>query len=215
MTHATTHPWQGLTDSNGYPVVTEDGQRIRINPTTKQLTDNFGWALFNTQTGYPIVYIQQDIVTIPNMAQQTVNNGTLTNAITVMGLLNTGVEFYMGSIDTQYGSFDVPVFANNGGWIFTNGESADEIINEMEVGGYVKGQTPEEVWESIKGIFSGENGTLNNFMRVVGIVAAVIVVILLLPIIIPVLKIIAIPFVLLGDSLKKKRKGGNNGKESA
>jgi hypothetical protein len=149
------------------------------------------------------------------MAQQTVNNGTLTNAITVMGLLNTGVEFYMGSIDTQYGSFDVPVFANNGGWTFTNGESADDIINEMEVGGYVNGQTPEEVWESIKGIFSGENKTFSNFMRVIGIAAAVIVVILLLPIIIPVLRIIAIPFVMISDSLKRKRKGGNNVKESA
>jgi hypothetical protein len=136
-----------------------------------------------------------------------------------MGLLNTGVEFYMGSIDTKYGSFDVPVFSNNnGGWTFTNGESADEIINEMQVGGYVNGKTLEELWDGIKNIFTGENEAFNNFMRIVGIIGIVIVVLLLWPIISPVLKIIAIPFVMLGDSLKsfaKKRKEKDDGKESA
>jgi hypothetical protein len=205
MTHATTHPWAGLTDNNGYPVVAEDGQRIRINPTTKQLTDNLGWGLFNTQTGYPIVYINQDIITIPDMAQQTVHNGTLTNAITVTGLLNTGVEFYMGSIDTQYGSFDVPVFSNgNGGWNFTNGDSADKIINEMQAGGYVNGKTPEELWDGIKSIFTSGNETFNGFMRLLGIVAVVVVVLLLLPIIIPIISIIALPFKMLASAIKKK-----------
>jgi hypothetical protein len=216
MTHATTHPWAGLTDSNGYPVVTEDGERIRINPNTSQLTDNFGWALFNTVTGYPIVYLNQDIKTIPDMKQQTVNNGTLKNAITVMGLLNSGVEFSMGSINTQYGSFDVPVFSNgNGGWTFTNGEDATEIINEMVDGGYVNGKTPEELWAGVVDMFNGENDTLNSFIRILGIVAVIIVVLILLPVIVPLLKIVAIPFVLIGDSIKSltRRKGAKDEKE--
>jgi hypothetical protein len=216
MTHATTHPWLGLTDNNGYPVITEDGERVRINPTTKQLTDNFGWALFNTNTGYPIVYLQQDIVTIPDMAQQTVNNATLTNAITVKGLLNTGIEFYMGSIDTQYGSFDVPVFKSESGWVFTNGDNATEIINEMVDGGYVNGKTPQELWDSIKDIFTGGNEALNGFIRTLGIIAVIVVIIILLPIIVPLLKIVAIPFVILGNSLKnlRKRKGKNDNEKS-
>jgi hypothetical protein len=206
MTHATTHPWQGLTDSNGYPVITEDGERIRVNPTTKQLTDNFGWALFNTVTGYPIVYLNQDIKTIPDMKQQTVTNGTLKNAITVMGLLNSGVEFSMGSINTQYGSFDVPVFKSDNGWTFTNGEDATEIINEMVDGGYVNGKTPQELWDSIMSIFDGNNTGFNNFVRMLGIAAVIIVVLILLPVIMPVLKIIAIPFVMLGNSFKKRKR---------
>jgi hypothetical protein len=211
MTHATTHPWQGLTDSNGYPVVAEDGQRIRINPTTKQLTDNLGWALFNTQTGYPIIYRNQDIVTIPDMKQQTVQNAVLKNAITVMGLLNSGVDFYMGSITTQYGEFDVPVFSNgNGGWTFTNGDDATEVINEMQEGGYVNGQTPEELLDSIKNIFSGENETLNNFIRTLGIIVGVVLVIILLPLISPIIAIIALPFKMLASAIKKKSKGGKN-----
>jgi hypothetical protein len=207
MTHATTHPWAGITDGNGYPVVTEDGQRVRVNPNTKQLTDNFGWALFNVNTGYPIIYLEQDIVTIPDFEQQTVQNATLKNAITVQGLLESGTDFYMSSITTQYGTFDVPVFPNgNGGWNFTNGESADDIINDTQMGGYVNGKTPEELWDMLKNIFSGQDDTFNNFIRMLGIIAVIIVVIILLPVIVPIIKIIAVPFVMLGNAIKNLAK---------
>jgi hypothetical protein len=216
MTHSTTHPWQGLTDENNNPVVTEDGQRIRVNPTTKQLTDDLGWALFNSQNGYPIVYVEQDIVTIPDMTQQAVTNGVLENAITVTGLLDTGVEFYMGSINTQYGSFDVPVFASgDGGWTFTNGDDATDIINDMELGGFVNGKTPQELWDSIVSIFNGENTAVNNFVRMLGIIAVIIVVIILLPVITPIISVIitviAFPFKKLAETIKKsKKKDGDN-----
>jgi ATP/ADP translocase len=74
----------------------------------------------------------------------------------------------------------------------------------MQEGGYVNGKTPEELLDSIKNIFSGENETLNNFMRTLGIIVGVVLVIILLPIISPLLKIIAVPFVMLASAIKKK-----------
>jgi hypothetical protein len=206
MTHATEHPWAGLTDSNGLPVVATDGMRIRINPRTQQLTDNFGWALFNTQSGLPIVFHDNDIITTDGQ-QQTIENCVLLNSITVDALLNSGTDFYMSSITTYFGTFDVPVFqnANKDGWNLMNGNSADGIINDTKpwYESTSMGKNFTDWWQDT---FGEGNDLLGKITKILGLVLGVIILILLLPIIPPIIKLITLPLVLLADGLKKRKK---------
>jgi hypothetical protein len=220
MTHATQHPWSALLDENNMPVVTADGIVIRINPRTNQLTDTFGWALFNSHTGMPIIFYNNDVITFnvkKSVVQQQIENAVLLEAVTVKGLLDTGTEFYMDSVTTQYGTFDCPVFydKNNGKWTFITGGEVEGITNGIKLWteSPANGQSFSEWWDSlgVDNMFDGMSDTVKNFMRILGIVAVVVVVLLLLPIISPIIKIISLPFVMFADSIKnitKKKKGG-------
>ena len=128
--HATYHPWPGLQDELGRPVVTEDGREIRINPRTNQLTDFGGWAIFNRTSGLPVVFHDSDIITT-SFQQQTVESGVLRDVITVQQMLENSMDFHMHIILTPFGSFDVPVFnhgtASSPDFRLTNGQSTDGI----------------------------------------------------------------------------------------
>jgi hypothetical protein len=209
MTHATTHPWQGLTDASGDPVVTVDGARVRINPRTNQLTDDFGWALFNENSGLPIIFYNNDIITT-DLQQQTVQNAVLLQAISVNGLLNTGTEFYMDSITTQFGTFDVPVFYNKNSnkWTLTNGQDTDGITNGIELWTQSpsNGQSFGDWWNEN---FGDLGDGINKFLQIGAIILGVIVLILLFPLIPPIIAVIAFPFKMLASALKKKSGGKN------
>jgi hypothetical protein len=210
MTHATTHPWQGLTDASGNPVVTVDGARVRINPRTNQLTDDFGWALFNDNSGLPIIFYNNDIITT-DLQQQTVQNAVLLQAISVNGLLNTGTEFYMDSITTQFGTFDVPVFynKNNDKWTLTNGQDTDGITNGFELWTQSpsNGQSFGDWWnENFGDIGDG----VNKFLQIGAIILGVIVLILLFPLIPPIIAVIVFPLKMLASALKKRGKNENH-----
>ncbi|MDR1917774.1 MAG: hypothetical protein LBQ05_02185 [Christensenellaceae bacterium] len=209
LTHATENPWNGLTDGNGLPVVTEDGFRVRVNPRTSQLYSGGGlvFPIFNSISGLPIIFINNDIITTDGQ-QQTITNCVLTNSTTVQNLLNTGCEFYMDTITTQYGRFDCPVLVQeNGDRTLITGQSTNGITD----GFYMWYESPDvgqdfsEWWQEIT-----DSGFLTNLKMILTIIAIVFVVMLLLPIIPPIINLVSVPFVILADSIKslaKKSKG--------
>jgi hypothetical protein len=131
ISKATEHPWPRIycPDVNDW-VMTEDGQPVMVNMATKQLTDWFGFALFNAVTGLPIVFHNDDIVTT-NMKPQVVENGVLKDAMSVWQMLQTGQVFYMHIVPTLFGYFNVPVFnrgtADKPDWRLMNGDSTEGI----------------------------------------------------------------------------------------
>ena len=139
MTHATQHPRPPLIcEVTGNHVIAEDGQPIRLNPRTGQLTDRWGWALFNSQSGLPIFFHEQtgNIVTADMRPQTTSPQAVLLNAKTIVQLLEAREDFYMAMIPTAFGTLDVPVLRGNPDphnpqWRLLNGQSADDIIIPM------------------------------------------------------------------------------------
>ncbi|MCL2861204.1 MAG: hypothetical protein FWE22_02210 [Firmicutes bacterium] len=135
---ATRHPWPTILDnSTGFNVVTMDGREIRVNPRTMQLTDFFGFALFNERTGRPIIFHNNDIVSIEGrvgdfrIVPQPIEHSVLLESLTVQNLLFTGFHFHMHMIVTPFGEFDVPTW-NAGSyddedWRFMNGESTEGV----------------------------------------------------------------------------------------
>ncbi|MCL2177074.1 MAG: hypothetical protein FWB72_03920 [Firmicutes bacterium] len=188
ISHATVHPWDrlkcGLT---GFDVITEDGRDIFVNPRTRQLTDFAGWALFNENTGLPIVWYNYDIITTDRRPQR-IENGVLRESITVWGLLESRVDFYIGSISTTFGQFDVPKFRvntdpNNPDWQLINGDCANDIVDDSRPSEVLDGESfatwlgrqTNRVGGSANNFFSG----LSNIISVAGFVLVIFVALML------------------------------------
>jgi hypothetical protein len=48
-----------------------------------------------------VIYLNYDIVSVPDLEPQVVEDAVLKNVITLKALLNTGTDFYIGSITTK------------------------------------------------------------------------------------------------------------------
>jgi hypothetical protein len=212
LEYTTSHPWKRLfVDADQtIPVVTEDGVAVRVNPRTKQLCDTFGWALFNSSNGLPIVYYENDIITT-NRQQQVIENAVLKDSMTVQKLLNTGTEFYIDTITIlPYGTFDVPVYMNSKGeTVLMNGQSTDGITNGIQDASGQDGEQLGDILNDIGTWLDGAFSSGSGFMNMLKMVCLVLILIMLFPLIPPLIKFISVPFAMLSDSIKtlsKKRK---------
>lgn len=189
MSHATIHPWPTLVcGESGKDVVTQDGHVIRVNPRTRQLTDSYGWALFNSHSGLPIVFHNNDIITT-NFQQQKIENAVLLDSLTVWELLNSGTDFRMGFVTTAFGSFDVPILLanpngdpNNPDWRLMNGQSANGVIDELLPTEVLDG---ESFGEWFGRVFGGGSGNGFSFMQILQIIVLLAVLLILLRIFLP------------------------------
>ena len=178
ISHTTYHPWATLEcDVTNNPVVTEDGRIIHVNPRTQQLTDFFGFALFNSGNGLPIVFHNGDIITT-DLQQQNIQDATLRESVTVWALLESGTDFYMGSITTFFGQFDVPVFRRNDDphnpdWGLMNGDDANGIIDDMQPSEVLDGESFSD-WLSRVNIGRG----ISWFMTAIAVIGLIIVVVI-------------------------------------
>jgi hypothetical protein len=197
-----------LRDNNNNPVVTEDGVIIRVNPRTSQLTNPYGYALFNRTNGLPIIYHDNDIITTDGK-QQTITNGKLVDALTIQHLLDTGTDFYFDTITCAYGTYDVPVFKYNGNWALLDGTKSEGITNGVQ-----------DWWESddngigfgewFNDTFGGLGDGLDKIIQIVGLVLVGVVLILLFPLITLIISVIIFPLKMLVSALKKRGKHDEN-----
>ena len=140
---ATEHPWAHLYEdfwdtqaqSMRYrEVLTQDGNRIFVNPRTMQLYDHV-FPLFHYRTGFPIVFHNHDIVTAVDGLQQRIENGVLRDSMSTMPILQEGntVRFTQ---TTWNGRTFYLVEMNKGtdsneDWRLPNGDSADDIRDDF------------------------------------------------------------------------------------
>jgi len=218
LSHATVHPWDGLYDMHtGLPVVTEDGKLIRVNPSTKQLTENMGWCLFNSVSGLPVVYYGSDIVTVNKngvAAQQRVDNNVLKDVITVWGLLNSNTPFWIDTIsvtlDGQRFIFDVPCLrAEDDIWVLLNGEASEGITDGITFDSGKMEDLYTSVWDTWfpDGLFGGgEGGGLPVWLLVIALVAVAVILVILYPVIKPVLTAIGSVIMSPVAAIKRKNK---------
>jgi hypothetical protein len=215
MALATEHPWQTLTcHQTGLTVMTADKKVVRVNPRTNQLTDNFGWALFNEKSGLPIIFHEGDIITT-DQKQQRIENAVLLDSMTVDGLLRTGVVFWIDSISTKFGTFDVPVLeaslgsAIRGEFVLMNGESTEGITNGIISYEVLRGMNFREFMDRVSASINGENGRPSTFQMiliVLGLIAVIILLSIVGPYIAPFLTILIMPFKMLAGSLKRRER---------
>ncbi|MCL2176665.1 MAG: hypothetical protein FWB72_01745 [Firmicutes bacterium] len=206
ISHATIHPWDRLRcfNTNEF-LLTEDGREVLVNPRTNQVSDFFGFALFNSVNALPIVYHNNDIITT-NLEQQRVERrvvdgvarSILVDAFTVWGLLESGTSFYMATVPTHFGYFDVPVLRNNANphdpdWRLMNGECADGVIKDMrpsevddgESFGTWLGRNVNNTRSGLGRVFWGSDGSsglfggLANVIAVAGFVLVIFVALML------------------------------------
>jgi hypothetical protein len=232
ITHATQHPWQGLIAENGLPVVTQDGRVIRINPLSFQLCDNLGWSIYNTQTGMPVIFHNDDIITFAigdfAVTQQAVVDNVLINASTIEMMLNNGTDIEMGTVTIpNYGTFSVPVMKSSGSnnYNFLNGANADGTINELhewteiqtnfekavkDMGSDISSML-KSVGDGVSNFFNELFDKDNGFLDAVKMIVVILVIILLFPVISLIVKLIADLISAVTNSFKKRSK--NNGKK--
>ena len=202
MEHATWHPWEALQcNVTNQLVRTTDGEVIRINPRNGQLVERFGWALFCTTSALPILYRDGRLMSVTTVPQ-TVQNGVLMNSMTVWSLLRDGTLFYMGIVETAFGSFDVPLFnwsydPANPDWRLMNGESAAGVVIDHRVSRAQEGESFSDWWARVSGDI-GEG--LDTLTQILAIVAGIILLILFA-------KVMMLVFDIL-SALVPKRKGG-------
>jgi len=214
ISHATKHPWSRLQDGvTGNFVKTSDGKDIVVNPRTMQLTDWGGFALYNNKSGLPIIFYENDIVTVSRggvVAGQQIQNDILLESMTVMQLLQSGTPFYMHLILTPFGYVDVPVL-NQGTdeapeFTFMNGESTKGVTLDH----YINHDTDTGFFEGIANffntIFGGEGWSIWQILLLIG---GIILLILLIPILIPVFKLIGAVIMIPVSSIKRR----NNNKQ--
>jgi len=205
ITHATEHPWARIRcEATGEWVITDDGHEIRVNPYSNQLVDRFGWALFNEQSGLPIVFREGDIVTVNARGvaeQQRIHLGVLLESMTVYDLLWERVDFHMHIIITPFGHFNVPV-VNHGTYSapdfrLLNGQSTSGIT--MEHSDSRNLNTWQGFVDGINRLFNGDTAGF-GIRQIFLIFVAVVLLVFIMPFIAFMLKI-----VFLIGSPKKKR----------
>jgi hypothetical protein len=187
---ATYHPWPRLIcDATGHFVITEDGREVRVNPRTMQLTDFRGFALFNGTSGRPIVFFNDDIITVTRtgiLAQQKVENAVLLDSYTTNDLLQDGTPFYMGVIPVRFSPtdvrhYDVPMLnlgtPEEPDFRFMNGESTkDETLNhQMNYDTDDRVELPAWLWNPFA-LFGGLG--CGNIGSTLGIILLVLIVLL-------------------------------------
>jgi len=115
-------------------------------------------------------------------------------------MLESGTSFYMGTIPTPFGEMDAIVFnmsndIKNPKWVLPNGESADGVIKDMELGKTLDGDPWSDFWN---GIFGGGNGGLSIWQWfLIGLAVLVIIF------------VASLMFRFLSFIPKKQNKGGN------
>jgi len=186
LQHATIHPYD-MVDG----IVTEDGQPIYIRPTTKQCVDRFNFPMFSIENGLPILLYDEVIVT-SNLQGVQVQNGILRGVVSVWQLLESGTDFYMATIPTPFGAMDAVVFnlsndVKNPNWILPNGESADGIIKDMELGKSLDGDSWADLLAGLGGFF---DGLLGWIWLAIAIILIIFIGIPCLPIIVEIVKAI-------------------------
>ena len=186
LKHATIHPYD-MVDG----IVTEDGAPIYIRPTTNQCVDRFNFPLFSIENGLPVLLYDEVIVT-SNLQGVPVQNGILRGVVSVWQLLESGTDFYMATIPTPFGAMDAVVFnlsndRYNPNWILPNGESADGIIKDMELGTSLDGDSWSDFFGGLGGFF---NGLLGWVWLVIFILIIIFIGIPCLPIIVEIFKAI-------------------------
>ena len=202
ISQATEHPWEK------YPAVTEDGRDIYINPRNNQLADFFGWALFNSKNGLPIIRHSNTLITIDGQAQQLVD-GVLKNSMTIKQLLDSGARFSMGVYPSEYGTYDAVIIdvstdPNKQEWVLPNGDSADgKILDPI----WWETLNAESFSEWVNNLFS-KDGFMDNLGRTLMIIGIIILVIIFLPLLLPLIKalitLITLPFKWLAKKLGAK-----------
>jgi len=199
MTHATIHPWETLVcGETGQDVVTEDGRLVYVNPRTGQLTDSFSWALFNSKSGLPIVFHDNDIITT-NLQQQRIENAVLLDSLTVWGLLSGGTDFHMHIIQTPFGTFDVPVFDFNPGdpknpdFRLMNGDSTEGITIKHQPAAVLDGESFGQWFGRMFGSGGGGSQILTIIILVLVALILGVIIYFCYPIITPLMRTIAVP----------------------
>ena len=174
----TVHPYPYI-----YGVVTEDGMPIFIRPSTMQLVDRFNFPLFSFNTGLPAI-VHDSIIVDTRLQAMEVRNGVLRGVVSVWQLLYSGTDFFMGTIATPFGNKDAVVFnlsndVNNPNWVLPNGDNADGIIRDMEMGRSLDGESWSDLFSRLG---SG------NLMAWVWTIIFIILLIFCFPLVIALLK---------------------------
>ena len=135
ISNATEHPWVQLRTIGTNEVVrTMDGHPVVINPHNGQLANWAGFSIWDSRTGYPIVFYDNEIWRVSRHEKrlQEVNGSQLQYSMTMTNLLISGQDFFMGSITTNalpsiaIRTFDIPLLRNDvGDWFTLDGSSAD------------------------------------------------------------------------------------------
>jgi len=165
MTMSTIHPWPRLRDAGGTNqyVRTEDGFYIFVRPRDNQLTDRFGMPLFSMNNrGFPIMFYQNDIITIDRRPQE-VENGILLHALTTDQMLSRGIDFDLAVMTTTFGRFTMPVFLEDGRmWSMTDNDVTEYVDRQYRH--VIEDGT--SLWDLLGGLFFGIGGALGTFLQI-------------------------------------------------
>gem|GEM_PF-934044 len=197
LRHATYHPWDVIEcGATGLPLRTEDNEIIRVNPRTYQLTDHFGWALFNRQTGYPILYNANDIITTGSSRspsqQQRVENAILRDSLTILELLNRGDSFYVDTVTFNGREYDMPVIRqnpdddHNPDFVCMAGNSTDGRTNGIRPSTLLNIRS-RNFGDMLRNAFTGGSGFGVGWLTWVALIAGVILLLVVLAILSPIL----------------------------
>jgi hypothetical protein len=126
-------------------------------------------------------------------------------------MLESNTPFFMGIIETPFGSFDVPLFnwsnnLDNPDWRLMNGESAQGTIIDHRVSDIHDGESFSEWWNRV---FGGGSGGL-GFMQILGIALAIFLLILLFPVFVLVFKVVFGIVALVPKPRKKQKQPKQN-----
>ena len=174
ISYATIHPWATITEA-----VTEDGKNIYIRPSTNQLVDFYNYPLFHIESGLPLFFHENKILTTALYEVQIVN-GILSNVITTSLLIETSMGFYVDTQTTLVGEFDVVVInygtPENPDFRLPNGQSTEGITDGIQFAAIVDNDG-QSLWDWM---FGGINlwDTLLNivcFLLAAGLLLIVII----------------------------------------
>ena len=144
MAQYTEHPWDPITIADtGEFLRTFDNRIVRINPRQNQITDSFGFALFNVDTGLPIILHNGYIIDVRGN-DQVITGYTLQNVVTVERLLYEGIPFHQAPyINSPFGREFTAIIVNlgtdvNPNWRWVNGDDANDYFGHIRDSSYLR-----------------------------------------------------------------------------
>ena len=211
MEHATIHPWDLILDPDtSLPVISKDGKVVYIKPDTNQIVDFYGWALYNKNTGLPLMFLNDEIVSINKTEyfNETVESSVLVNTMSLWQLLESGINFYMGIMESTWGEFNVPMLKlsddpKKNDFVLMNGDDANPLTI-----GHLDSQSQNGIgfFEWIKSIFSSVGSFFKNLINIVIIILLVFLLMSCVPLVLAIVNAVKSFFRVLMPEKKNQYK---------
>ena len=112
---------------NNYPVTTSNGYLAYVKDNG-QLYDVYEYPLIDLNSGLPVVYYHDEIMTTENFIVQTNGYAVMTDVISIKEIIGDDEKYFMPYIIKHYGEFAVPTIIRDGKPYYLNGMPAEHIL---------------------------------------------------------------------------------------